>query len=538
MKELRELKLPGMVEERRKRESAGSMDSPTINHSHQTSQSSSTMCDTPSPTFSRGQYGFPSTPSSLPSSPTMHDSSDYGSGKRPLTEVKEEPQEKDEDSEMIDSFRHDGDNGDGRYPAKLSSPAWTFDDGEIMRDADDGRDDASLDGEYLRQGHVKRQRPDSSSLSGLASKMGSRMPSFSRKWRSRQVSPSFIIPPLSREPSMSRSRANSTRAPSIASAHHNAAPPTPAASTRHDPFDAAVGQTRDSIIEDEETQDQGKPTTPLLPPLITEHLNRQREETTQSPLQSPSVAEPSASSVINSPLAPPQTPQVPALPSPPLSTKPSTASFHRRPYNIPIVPTSEIPPIAISNPPADKWSDALGHANFTIYPEPYTPKHIDLGACKTLRADWHMARHNFATHLMRVGENAGPTSDIHRLTNEKWAEIDATWKSTIASCVDQLGPQEQVDPVSPQQSGSIGRELAKTPPPLKMPALYGPNSDGKFPKVGDRGIVGPMEVGPIRVEVKEQQARERQEKKKRKLGSYIKDWLNGVRMFGKGQEAD
>ena len=41
--------------------------------------------------------------SSLPSSPIL--SEGYGSGKRPLTEVKEEDQEKDEDYEMVSGFK-------------------------------------------------------------------------------------------------------------------------------------------------------------------------------------------------------------------------------------------------------------------------------------------------------------------------------------------------------------------------------------------------------------------------------------------------
>ena len=47
-----------------------------------------------------------SSASSLPSSPIMRESSDgFGSAKRPLTEVKEEDQEKDEDYEMVSDFK-------------------------------------------------------------------------------------------------------------------------------------------------------------------------------------------------------------------------------------------------------------------------------------------------------------------------------------------------------------------------------------------------------------------------------------------------
>lgn len=68
---------------------------------------SSVSSDYPSPvtpTFSlRGHSRFPSSTSSLASSPILGDSMDtFGSGKRPLTDVKEEPQERDEDFELLD----------------------------------------------------------------------------------------------------------------------------------------------------------------------------------------------------------------------------------------------------------------------------------------------------------------------------------------------------------------------------------------------------------------------------------------------------
>ena len=74
-------------------------------HSRQMSQSS-IMSDIPSPTFSlRGHSRMQSSASSLPSSPTMRDSTDaFSTGKRPLTEVKEEPQEKEDDFEMLGDF--------------------------------------------------------------------------------------------------------------------------------------------------------------------------------------------------------------------------------------------------------------------------------------------------------------------------------------------------------------------------------------------------------------------------------------------------
>ena len=106
MRELKELVLPQLVEAR-KRNSGSTVDSPTMGHSLQCSPSSP-MSDVPSPTFSlRGHSRMQSSASSLPSSPNMRDSSDtWGTGKRPLTEVKEEPQEKDDDSVMANGFTH------------------------------------------------------------------------------------------------------------------------------------------------------------------------------------------------------------------------------------------------------------------------------------------------------------------------------------------------------------------------------------------------------------------------------------------------
>ena len=435
-------------------------------------------------------------------------------------------------TEVCDAFStrfvtDDGVDTEEQFPPRLSHHEWSLDDPEVMRMIEYDLKADHLDGEYLRNSNAKRQRPDASPLSGLASKMGSRMPSFSRKWRSRKASPSVSIPPLSREASVSR--ANSIRALSISSATQP--PPTPAASVKPENEERSFGSF--SQVQDDgvvEYEDQAKPSTPLLPPLMTDHLRRTEEENCQSPLVSPSVAEPRGSELYS-----PSDVQSPSYPSPPLSTKPSVASFHHRQYAMPpLVPSSDIPPMHINDLPQDKWADTLGHANFVIHPKPYTPKLIDLETCKTLRADWDIARKNYAKHLMRVEENTGPTSKVHTLTQEKWTEIDATWKKIVDACVAQLN--EASIPGSPVMGDPVGRDLTKTPPLVKIPALNGPNSEGKFPRLGDEGIVGPMEVGPMRIEVIEHQERELQAqaaaKRKRKLGSFIKDWILGVGMFG------
>ena len=507
--------------------------------------------------------------SSLPSSPIL--SEGYGSGKRPLTEVKEEDQEKDEDYEMVSGFKQYDDiqgmlslfllwpskepsnmvNADVSteedYPPSLAHLEWGLDGPDAMRYFEENFKTEAFGHEYTHNPIAKRQRGDASPLSGIASKVSSRMPSISRKFRSRKASPNVAIPSLSRETSVSR--ANSTRAPSFASANMeysktsgNQAPPTPAASYRHDSFDntyyGVLKPEQDDEPNDGDFRDRPLPGTPLLPPTVDAEDSDQMQEV-QSPLQSPSVAEPSESDLI-SPISPIATPQIGGLPSPPLSTKPSIASFHRRQYGSPIIPSSEIPPMLISNRLPDKWADLLGHADFTIQPEPYLPTENHLSACKTLRADWDMARYNYTKHLMRVGENFGPTSNIYHLTQEKWTEIDVTWKKNVELSLAQLQPQDDAPstPSSPIIKDPVGRHLAKTPPLVKIPSLNGPRSEGKFPKVGDEGIVGPMSVDPPRSQANQPSDRARDMtaqlavKKKRKFGGFIKDWLIGVGMFG------
>ena len=112
MRELRSLRLPQMVEEdRKKREEArnrNGADSPEpapVEHTlhHSLSSTSSDSHSPVTPTFSlRGHMRFSSSSSSLASSPVMRESIDgFSTSKRPLTEVKEEPHERDEEVEMM-----------------------------------------------------------------------------------------------------------------------------------------------------------------------------------------------------------------------------------------------------------------------------------------------------------------------------------------------------------------------------------------------------------------------------------------------------
>jgi len=114
-----DLQLPKLVEAAKKQREELTLDSPhspAMGHALRNSQSS-TSSDQPSPsspTFSaRGHSRFPSSNSSLASSPSplIRESMDgFGTPKRPLTEVKEEPHEREEEHEAMYDL-NDGPNG-------------------------------------------------------------------------------------------------------------------------------------------------------------------------------------------------------------------------------------------------------------------------------------------------------------------------------------------------------------------------------------------------------------------------------------------
>lgn len=92
-----------------------------------------------------------------------------------------------------------------------------------------------------------------------------------------------------------------------------------------------------------------------------------------------------------------------------------------------IIPSGEIPDLDIEEP--DEWSAKLGHANYHITPEPYMPEECDKSACQQLSADWEAARKAYLEHAEHVSEHYGPTSQTFKLTEQKWAGVDALWKS-------------------------------------------------------------------------------------------------------------
>ncbi len=162
--------------------------------------------------------------------------------------------------------------------------------------------------------------------------------------------------------------------------------------------------------------------------------------------------------------------------------------------------------------PNEAWAVQLGHANFTIEPVPYVPERSTLTAHQQLRADWETARQKYLDHLKRTGEHYGATSKIYRLTEDKWAEIDAEWKRNADLCLSHAAETTETT-MSLSQS-----DLVPPSPLVKIPSLNGPKSEGKFPTIGEKGIVGPMEQLPSLIQ--------QPQKRKRKLAFFR--WVQGV----------
>ena len=221
--------------------------------------------------------------------------------------------------------------------------------------------------------------------------------------------------------------------------------------------------------------------TPLLPPMMNATVE-DVVEPVQSPLQSPTIADPEKTLSIVS-LS--ETSQVLAFSSPPLSTKPSIASFHRGRAST-FASTTEPPPLHVEEV-IDEWSIKLGHANFTIDPKPYLPAVSDVETYDQLQKDWHTARDNYFKHRAKTAEHFGNNSKQYHLTEAKWHTIDAAWKRNA----------EVVATEASLHSGGSSPVVPAEPAPLtNMPTLTDPRCDGKFPTLGDQDIVGPMEVGP------------------------------------------
>ena len=335
--------------------------------------------------------------------------------------------------------------------------------------------------EHLSRG-LRRQPSSDSPLSNLSLKLGGHFPSLTRRWRSRKdrAAPAGLgiqTSNISRPHSTSRS-SSLTSANFSGFDQNDVLPVTPAISSRADSSTPVSPVEISRPNNDEPIDRQALASTPLLPPTMNA-ARKEEEDHMQSPLQSPTIADPNKTfSIVSSPA---ETPQLQSIPSPSLSTKPSVSSFSRsRTSTLPNC--TEAPPLLLAEP-SDEWSIKLGHANFVIAPEPYLPVIYEAQSCRQLVTDWELARSNYFKHRHRTIEHYGANSKIFRLTEEKWKETEAYWRKNndLATAQAAITSSDAI-PIIPTE-----------PAPLNnMPTLNDPRSEGKFPKLGDQDIVGPM----------------------------------------------
>lgn len=518
-------------------------------HSSQPLPLSASSSDTASSASSFLSKGHPtrsgSNASSIASSPPVRDSLDiYNSSKRHLTDVKEEPLEL-QDAEMMEatgsqsgklSSMHcmlapaDQMSGDEPIIASVQSPAHPSTPNSPSVAPYDFNENEAAEFQISAASSFKKRRSGDSPASAVANRIGTRFPSFSRQWKSKTGgSPKLSI---ITHTDTTRSRTNSVSsqlvspALSVISKHESLLCSSPA-QTGLEESSTEAGSASVNIEEANAYfgQDEGQATTPLLPPIMMEISPFNMP--VQSPLQSPTVAETPSSTSCATPSG---TPQLSCLPSPPLSTKPSIASIRQRSRAGTVVPSSEIPPLQmLGEGDDDQWSVKLGHANFTIHPEPYLPKVFDMETFKQLRENWDQARHSYAKHLARTGEHYGTTSKTYLLTEEKWASIDATWQKNTAAMTDAIGPlvaRSSSGEADGSDSPCSTNVLEQPPSRVIVPRIN--DATGKFPDMGDEDIVGPMAVGPSRAATMQQLIEptvQNRLAKKRNFLKFISDFL-------------
>lgn len=157
--------------------------------------------------------------------------------------------------------------------------------------------------------------------------------------------------------------------------------------------------------------------------------------------------------------------------------------------------TGEIPPLPLLDDIYDPWAVKLGHANFSIHPEPYTPEEMTLDSYTEFRNNWDPARTNYAKQIARTAEHYGPTSKVYRLTEEKWTTIDDQWKrqhnimrKAMAPLLARLSDGDSEMQESTASSAVLEKPLTK----VVLPVID--DKSGKFPELGDMEIIGPMSV--------------------------------------------
>ncbi|KAI1634588.1 hypothetical protein F4809DRAFT_507024 [Biscogniauxia mediterranea] len=487
---LRPLQLPLQVERGLQEAAQGETAESEISHSglFMVDSSSSDVTSPVTPTFSPHhlrcsssmssfELGTPATVDS-PSSPNL---AAQPANKRILDNVEEEPfqygdleDDDDDDESDVESYHFD------LYDCLCDEPC-IHKDNDLMQSTSNfygrGRevdyDLSCLSDSDSTSGPHMGKKPRDGSISpfaGFSHRLGSRFPVLN-KWKSKK--PRSVHSPVSDfafEPRLSFSRAPSSRSSSLsASARHlmdrlnEPLPPTPALSS----YESSDNVTSPGPLDVEEAshllvsiqRERAQATTPLLPPMMTsvpkDYLSAKQQP---SPLEPPAVAC----------LADVETRSPSPVMSPPLSSRPSISSFRQ------IQPSVDLP-----FPEPDAWSDILGHANFTIVPQPYLPEVADLASLRQLRADWETARVNYTKHLVRTGEHYGITSKTYEHTEAKWAETAEIWRGFHDELVDAVVASGEATDCE-----KFDECVLTTVPRM--------DAEGKFPERGDVDIVGPM----------------------------------------------
>ena len=439
-----------------------------------------------------------SSASSLASSPTLRDSFEiFGSSKRQLEDVREEPQERDGDIDMINI-------GVDYFLDNYASPKirTSFDhiSLESYSHSDYGTPGREIGSEgFATTPSFKKRRSGDQPLPGVTSRFGTRVSSLSKRWKNKSgAGPQLSIITHSDHGAQRTSSGNPSQlispALSAISKHESHLPGSPLRTSLDDNISEHYLAPIDiEKVNSDQEENQGQATTPLLPPMLME-LSK-RHSPVQSPLQSPTVAEAPSFPASATPIS---TPPLQSLPSPPLSTKPSMASVRQRSRAGTLTaPPPEVPPLQMLDDQSDEWSQRLGHANFSIHPEPYLPEINDLDSYRELRANWDLARCNYAKHLARTSEHYGTTSKIYKLTEDKWAVTDAEWKRCNEVMTNALRPlTARLSDEDSDMTGSASSSAMLDKPITRVIVPQIDDTSGKFPKLGDEDIIGPMTKEP------------------------------------------
>ncbi|KAL6251360.1 hypothetical protein RBB50_001569 [Rhinocladiella similis] len=462
-----------------------------------TATSSVNLSSPTASTFSKGHSSSGSA-SSITSSPIPRESLDMYVGPKRLEDVTEEPPEKDEfegytlvnDSRIYDFPDYEKAlSGIHAGPSPPGSPVqleWT------LRDNNDWLSTSqSIQSPKRRRSMGQPTALPLTNPNRLSSKLGS----MKRRWKNRSaVEPRLSIITHPNNPACRSGSLNSSQilspASSAMSKHESLLPTSPGtALTSQTSLELPTESIPIEQKHEEGEEEQRQATTPLLPPVLLEMCKK--EEPIQSPLQSPSIAPTSAVMSSRTSMDMAQS----CLPSPPLSTRPSMVSMHNRSRTNTmtgsIVP--DVPALQLSDP--DPWLVRLGHANFNIYPEPYTPEVIDLDSYTEYRNNWDHARTNYAKHVARTAEHYGSTSKVFKLTEEKWASIDEVWRRQHDLLRTALAPIfARLSEGDSEMQDSTASSVVLETPASKVVLPIIDDKSGKFPEIGDGEIVGPMSV--------------------------------------------